>query len=307
MRIEQLHYFVETANQGSIHKASKKLHISHQSLSMSMNNLEKELNTTLFLRGTKGISLTASGYLMLQYAQDILKRTNQFISSLQNLSPTPLPTVVGSLHCMIAPNISLVILPQLIRHLSTLYPEITISLSELESALIIERILNGKHSLGLISTFQNRTPDFSTYPELIYKPLQIERNCVVVADTHPLAKYKSISQNTLLKYPLSVYQATDNEYSTLLDNLKTVGSPKLHMLSNNLHACKEVILTGQAVGLLPKQATEKELIFSATDPVTYITIKDLSPVVYAFLVNRSYYNSNQYIIDLLLEALQQIW
>lgn len=43
MRLEQLHYFMTVCDKRSINLASKELFITQQSLSSSINNLEKEV------------------------------------------------------------------------------------------------------------------------------------------------------------------------------------------------------------------------------------------------------------------------
>ena len=48
MRFEQLEYLIEISKQGSISSAAKKLHLSHQALSIAIKNLEEELGVLLF-------------------------------------------------------------------------------------------------------------------------------------------------------------------------------------------------------------------------------------------------------------------
>ena len=69
MTIEQLYYFVKIAESGSFTSASLKLFISQQALSISINNLEKELGVSLFQRSRKGVSLTVDGEYLYQQSK----------------------------------------------------------------------------------------------------------------------------------------------------------------------------------------------------------------------------------------------
>lgn len=72
MTFTQLYYFVICADSGAFLTAASKLFISQQALSTSIQNLEKELGTSLFQRSRKGISLTDDGRYLYAQARSIL-------------------------------------------------------------------------------------------------------------------------------------------------------------------------------------------------------------------------------------------
>ena len=72
MRLEQLHYIVEVANQKSISKAAKNLYISQPSLSKAIAQLESELGLPIFVRLQQGVIPTASGEQVIAKARNIL-------------------------------------------------------------------------------------------------------------------------------------------------------------------------------------------------------------------------------------------
>ena len=76
MDIRTLSYFVAVAEELNITKAAQKLCISQPPLSNQMHELEKELNTTLFIRGRRSLQLTESGKLLYRHAKEILLLTN---------------------------------------------------------------------------------------------------------------------------------------------------------------------------------------------------------------------------------------
>lgn len=61
LRIEQLKYFLEVAQSGSINAVAQHLFISQQGISDALKRMENELGVVLFKRSKMGITLTAGG------------------------------------------------------------------------------------------------------------------------------------------------------------------------------------------------------------------------------------------------------
>lgn len=72
MEIRLLKYFLTVIKEGSISKAADALHITQPTLSRQLKQLEDELNTTLFKRGSRNISLTKDGFLLQMRAKEIV-------------------------------------------------------------------------------------------------------------------------------------------------------------------------------------------------------------------------------------------
>ena len=64
MDIKTLKNFITIAENGSICKAAKELHMSQPPLSKQIKLLEDELNVQLFDRSTRGVELTNEGRLL---------------------------------------------------------------------------------------------------------------------------------------------------------------------------------------------------------------------------------------------------
>ncbi|MGL5868345.1 LysR family transcriptional regulator [Clostridium chrysemydis] len=85
MEIRLLKYFLTVIKEGSISKAADALHITQPTLSRQLKQLEDELNTTLFKRGSRNISLTKDGFLLQMRAKEIVtlvdKTEKDFLSN----------------------------------------------------------------------------------------------------------------------------------------------------------------------------------------------------------------------------------
>lgn len=65
MELRTLRYFLAAAQEENITRAADILHVTQPTLSRQMMDLEKELGTTLMLRGKHGLTLTDEGIFFL--------------------------------------------------------------------------------------------------------------------------------------------------------------------------------------------------------------------------------------------------
>lgn len=77
MELRHIRYFKAVADEKNFTRAAEKLNIAQPPLSRQIQDLEKELDTKLFLRSPHSISLTEEGELFLQYANQILDLVNK--------------------------------------------------------------------------------------------------------------------------------------------------------------------------------------------------------------------------------------
>lgn len=79
---DQLDAFFAVARFGSVSKAAKQLGITQSATSHRLRKLEDYLHTTLFNRNSKGLTLTAAGQSLWNFAKSRQKLENDFLSLL---------------------------------------------------------------------------------------------------------------------------------------------------------------------------------------------------------------------------------
>lgn len=86
LNYNHLYYFWIIAREGSISKASEKLHVGQPALSMQLKQLEETLNYELFDRKGRALHLTDSGRVVFKYANEIFTMGNEMLEVLKDSS-----------------------------------------------------------------------------------------------------------------------------------------------------------------------------------------------------------------------------
>ena len=73
LNINQLQYFVVSAEHGSLSKAAEVLYTSQPHVSKTIKSLESYLGMELFERTPRGVTLSKDGERIYAYAKNILK------------------------------------------------------------------------------------------------------------------------------------------------------------------------------------------------------------------------------------------
>ncbi len=96
LNFKHLRYFWMVAKSGSIARASEQLHLTPQSISGQLSELEEALGVKLFRRAGRGLELTDTGQRLLGYAEQIFTLGDELLESLrENALPQSVPFRVG--------------------------------------------------------------------------------------------------------------------------------------------------------------------------------------------------------------------
>jgi DNA-binding transcriptional LysR family regulator len=92
LEIRSLRYFVAAAEELNFTRAAARLYVAQQALSREIKRLEVQLDTTLFLRTTRRVTLTPDGERLLVRARDLVARHDAVWADVH--VPAAQPTVV---------------------------------------------------------------------------------------------------------------------------------------------------------------------------------------------------------------------
>lgn len=252
MRFEQLEYLIEIARLHSITAASKYLHISQQSLSKSLQNLEEEIGASLFIRQKLGITLTPEGEKAIVQAKLLLTERDTLLQMFQPFRPSVLK---GTLNLQYTQSFNPEMLSPALLLLHKHYPKISVNITQEANPQIINNILAGTCDIGFIILLENDKLNAKFLPEdptlVTLVPLFTDELAVAVSSASPLAHQKSISMKKLLTLPLILLTHTNQDeltknYIYLL--LRSLGTPNFTFKTNDKNIYYNAILNQTGVG-----------------------------------------------------------
>ena len=118
---KQLTYFIAVAKYRNFSRAAQDFYLTQPAISHQIKMLEKELDTELFVRNTKKVTLTDSGELFLEDAKSILDAMGQAKQKLDLAKEQPSVLRISHLS---APTHQF--LPEVVNQFHIRYPHIKI-------------------------------------------------------------------------------------------------------------------------------------------------------------------------------------
>ncbi len=85
MDFESLQTFQILANTRNFTRTASQLYIAQSTVTNRINELEKELNVSLFMRTNRTVELTQEGEQFLEYAEKVIKLTNASLAEISSL------------------------------------------------------------------------------------------------------------------------------------------------------------------------------------------------------------------------------
>ena len=126
MNWNQLQYIVTTAQEGSVTKAAARLFISQPSLTLSIQNLEKELGIRIFERSRGTLRLTYAGQIYYNWALSTLHSRDRLEARLGDIKEEK----SHQIRLGISPHRSRILLPSILPRFYELFPASEIFLEE---------------------------------------------------------------------------------------------------------------------------------------------------------------------------------
>lgn len=195
MTLNQLKYFQTIARTENYHLAAEELYISQPSLSRSIAALEKELGIILFEKSGRGIALTKSGSLFLEYVDRILDECHIAVYKMKQLSSAGGRIDIGYVFPLANSY-----MPHKARSFLSIEENrnVTFSFHQDQTSSILSGIKEGQLDVGFCS-FVDYEPDLEFFPILSQEIIMI------VPTDHELAQYDEVSIMELCNYPVIGY------------------------------------------------------------------------------------------------------
>ena len=188
MTLRQLELFVAVAETRSFSRGAEMIALTQSTVSQHIAALERETNTRLFDRTSKGIFLTSGGEIFLQHARRVLAERDvlvQAMAGLHGLEKTTLNLGASNIPANY-------LIPCILPALQHKYPGISLTMRIGDSREVLDELRSGQVELGIVGGHVD-DDIFS------YEPLLKDKLVMIVGPDHPLKERQSIPQSELLK------------------------------------------------------------------------------------------------------------
>ena len=143
MELRHLRYFVAVAEERNFTRASERLFIAQPPLSRQIQQLEEELGTPLFQRGTRPLKLTEAGRFFYGHARDMLARAQDVQAMTRRIGKIERKLSLG-----FVPSTLYGILPKIIRRFRSEYSHIELTLHEMATVEQNQALKEGRIDVG---------------------------------------------------------------------------------------------------------------------------------------------------------------
>jgi DNA-binding transcriptional LysR family regulator len=247
--LRKLAVFAKVAETGQVTKAAKLLLMSQPAVSMALAELEESAGGPLFRRLGRQVILNDRGRLLLEPAQEILRRIANFENLMEESEREPR----GLLRIGASTTIGNYLLPSLIARFSGLYPDATASLQVGNTQQIELSLERGNIDLGLIE-------GPSHAPLLKTLPWRADELVVIAGKQHPLSKETLVSADMLANADWIMREPESGTREVFEEALSKWGdSINISLELGHTEAIKKAVEAGLGISCLSRLAVRREL------------------------------------------------
>lgn len=289
--LKQLRAFLTIARLGNFTRAAYELHISQSALTVQIQQLEVQLDTNLFDRNRRHVSLTPQGL-------ELLPRVEHVVAELENLITYARATSdpeQGTVTVAALPSLAAGLLPKAIHQLKCDYPRITVRIQDTVAARVTDMIRNGDVDFGLGSQTKRN-------PEIVWEKLRTDHFCALVALDYPWAIDGTATLKELAEHPL-ILPVRD---SSIRMHIEAVADKQKILLPATYEAVyNSTLMSMAAEGLGVAVLSELVALGGDTSRLRHISITN--PAMYRYIgILRRTGRTLSRPAELLIDALRQI-
>ena len=240
MTLQQIYYALTIEECGSMNKAAEKLFIVQPTLTSAIQELEKEVGITIFVRTHKGITPTQEGAEFLSDIRRLYRQYGTVIQKYRGEGSYKRKFGVSTQHYSFAVKAFV----EMAKHYDM--NQFDFAIRETRTRAVITDVSTLRSEIGIlyVSNANRRTMNrLFTQQELEFHPLIQCRAYVYLWKGHPLAKEASIGLEQLEPYPCLSFEQGEDEYYFAEEILSENIYPR------EIKACDRATILNLMVGL----------------------------------------------------------
>jgi len=239
MDLRQIRYFVAVAERGGFAAAASTLNVAQSALSRHVKELEHELGGALLERGSRGVSVTESGKVLLARGRWLLGAVDDIKAEVltENREPS------GTVRLGAPSSLADIFYAPLAKLLVKQFPRIQLELSEGLTEVMSDRLLRAEVDVAILTAPQDND-------HLAYETLVVEHVFLIGPPRDPLLRSGRMTRKEFNKLPAAVVPLSRNPFPP--------GIPFSVRVESSI-PLKRIVAAGLGYGLLPFSGIHEEI------------------------------------------------
>lgn len=244
LSLQELRVFLVAAETENFSETGRRLGISQPAVSMQIRSLEDRLDTELFHRSGRHVSLTEAGHALVPLARDLAHRAISLEETMASLHGD----VVGVLRLACTTTAGKYVLPRLLAGLRDLHPRVQVVCQVVHRALAMDLLSEGDAHVGMASMTDG-------HRGLEFRPFVTDRIVLITRPDHTWARRdRPVSTAELLEGQFIVREETSGTYAAITKGLAwhdlTVADLHPVMTLGNSEAIRMAVQEGLGVAFV---------------------------------------------------------
>jgi DNA-binding transcriptional LysR family regulator len=251
MQLETLKIFCDVVRTASFSRGAAENSISQSSASQAVHQLELRLGVKLIDRSKRPLLLTPHGKVFYDGCKDLVDRYLDLENRVRSLEDPD--TVVGTVGVAAIYSVGLPHMRRFVDTFEARYPDASVRVEYLHPDRVLERVLEGKAELGLLS-FPKK------WPELTVITWREEPMVLAVPPTHRFALRSSVMVAELDGEPFVGFDSDLSIRRAIERFLRRHGvSVEAACAFDNIENIKRAVEAGSGVSILPEPTLAQEV------------------------------------------------
>jgi DNA-binding transcriptional LysR family regulator len=239
----------DVAHCQSISKAARLSAMSQSAVSQAVQEVEREISVQIFDRSTRPLTVTAAGKLYVDYCRDVLRRQEEFETSLKKLKME----TDGRVRLAAIYSIALSEMSEIEAKFAQAFPQAHLDVSYLRPERVWTAVENDQADLGIVSYAESSR-------DVVALPWRDEEMVVAAAPSDPLIKLQMVSAKDLagatfvgFDDDLPIQSQIDRYFRDHRVSVETT------LRFDNLVMIKQAVAHGAGISIMPKRVMREDI------------------------------------------------
>ena len=249
MNLHHLRYFLAVSRTGGFTQAARELHVTQPTVSSGIAELERSLGVRLFNRGSRHVSLTMEGRMLVGYAMQVEDLLDEVEEKINRREVGP-----GEGFQFGATDAAVIyLLPEILKAYMRDYPEVELATQVAPSRYLVEDLLFNRSEFALISL------PF-VHPKIETISICREEMPLVVGNDHPFTTRQVVELEEVAEESLILFHADSVSRKIVDERFAEVGvSPRVVMEMRSPEAMRKLVEAGVGISFLPQPTVQESL------------------------------------------------